>query len=202
MRLGILYTGGKDSSYAMFKASKENEIKVLISVISENEDSYMFHTPKMELINKQSEALGIPLIKIKSKGVKEKELEDLKKIIKEAVEKYRINGVVTGAIASNYQASRIQKICDELKIKCINPLWGMDQEKLLREIVKEGFKFKIVKVAADGLDEKWINRVIDEKAIDELIKLKEKYGINICGEGGEIETLVIDSPMHKFEIDI
>ena len=202
MRLGVLYTGGKDSSYAMFKASKENEIKVLISVISENEDSYMFHTPKMELIDKQSKALGIPLIKIKSKGVKEKELEDLKKIIKEAVEKYRIDGVVTGAIASNYQASRIQKICNELKIKCLNPLWGMDQEKLLREIVKEGFKFKIVKVAADGLDESWINRVIDDKAIDELIKLKEKYGINICGEGGEIETLVIDSPMHKFEIGI
>ena len=83
MKLGILFSGGKDSNYALFKANKSDEVTVLISLDSKNEESYMFHTP-IEEVDKQAKRLGIPLIKIKTKGEKEKELEDLKKAIKEA----------------------------------------------------------------------------------------------------------------------
>jgi len=198
MKLGVLFSGGKDSSYAMFKASKENEIACLISIFSENEDSYMFHTKNIENVKIQSKKLKIPLLIKKTKGIKEEELIDLKEAVKEAKEKYNIEGIVTGAIASNYQASRVKKICEDLELKSINPLWGYNQLKLLKELVENKFKVKIVKVAADGLEEeKWIGRIIDNKAIEELDRLSKKYGFNIAFEGGEAETIVIGSPMFK-----
>ncbi len=196
MKLGVLFSGGKDSNYALFKASKTDEVKVLFTLDSKNKDSYMFHTP-IDKVEEQAKKLKIPLIKFKTGGKKEEELSDLKKSIEKAKEEYKIEGIVTGAVASTYQASRIQRICDELSLWCFNPLWQMDQEKLLRNLLKDGFKFKIVKVAADGLDNSWINRIIDKKAIDELIKLKEKYGINPVGEGGEYESEVIESPLFR-----
>lgn len=196
MKLGVLFSGGKDSSYAMYKASKTDQVVVLISVISKNEESYMFHTP-IDKVEEQARKIRLPLIKVKTNGEKEEELKDLKKAIKIAIDKYKIEGIVTGAVESMYQASRVQKICDELDIYCLNPLWKMDQVDLLKDIVKDGFKVKIVKVAADGLDEKWIGRIIDERTINELIKLKDKYGISVCGEGGEYESEVVDGPIFK-----
>ena len=122
MKLGVLFSGGKDSSYAMYKASKTDEVKVLITIDSENKDSYMFHTP-IDKVQELSKKINLPLLKVKTEGVKEEELEDLKKAIKKAIDEYQIEGVVTGAVASTYQASRVQKICDELNIYCFNPLY-------------------------------------------------------------------------------
>ena len=193
MKLGVLFSGGKDSSYAMYKASKTDEVKVLITIDSENKDSYMFHTP-IDKVQELSKKINLPLLKVKTEGVKEEELEDLKKAIKKAIDEYQIEGVVTGAVASTYQASRVQKICDELNIYCFNPLWLKDQEGLLKELVNKNFKVKIVKVAGEGLDDSFIGRVLDDKLIEDLVKLKEKYGINVSGEGGEIETEVVEFP--------
>lgn len=193
MKLGVLFSGGKDSSYALFKAMQKEKVVCLISLISENDESYMFHTPT-DKVEEQAKKLKLPLVEVKTKGEKEKELKDLKKAVKIAIQKYKIEGVVTGAVESVYQATRVQKICNELDIYCFNPLWKIDQVQLLKEIVKERFKVKIVKVAADGLDEKWINRIIDNKAINELIKLRDKYGISVSGEGGEYESEVVEFP--------
>ena len=192
MKLGVLFSGGKDSSYALYKASKTDDVVVLISIISKNKDSFMFHTP-IDNVDEQAKRLDIPLIKVETEGEKEEELEDLKLAIKKSVDEYGIDGVVTGAVASTYQASRVQKICDELDIYCFNPLWQMDQEKLLREVTSK-FKIKIVKVAADGLDSNWIGKIIDDEVISDLLKLKEKYKINVAGEGGEYESEVIEFP--------
>ena len=197
MKLGVLFSGGKDSSLAMWKASKSNEVKVLISIISKNIDSYMFHTAEIEKVDEIANKLKIPLIKVITEGVKEEELEDLKLGIKKAIKEYDIEGVVTGAVASTYQASRVQKICNELDIECFNPLWQKNQVELLRELIENKFKVEIVKVAADGLDEQWIGKIIDDDVIEELIELRDENGISISGEGGEIETKVVDSPMFK-----
>ncbi len=202
MRLGVLFSGGKDSTFAMYKAMKENEIACLISVISENEDSYMFHTPNIHLCEIQAECIGLPLIKKITKGEKEKELKDLKDIISEAKKEFKIQGIVTGALASKYQAERIQKICDELNLKCVNPLWQMNQEDELRDIIKNKFKFVIIKISAYGFDKSWLGRVITNKDIDRLAEINKKIGINIAFEGGEAETLVIDGPIFKKKIKI
>ncbi|MBS3156962.1 diphthine--ammonia ligase [Candidatus Woesearchaeota archaeon] len=194
MKLGVLFSGGKDSSYALYKA--RNEVKVLITLDSKNKDSFMFHTP-IDKVQELSKKINLPLIKVKTEGRKEEELEDLKKAIKKAINEYQIEGVVTGAVASTYQASRIQKICDELEIYCFNPLWLKNQEELLREIVELKFKIKIVKVAADGLDESWIGKVIDKKNLEKLIVLSKKYRFSISGEGGEIETEILDGPIFR-----
>ncbi len=202
MKLGILFSGGKDSLYATYLAGKKNEIACLITVISGNKESYMFHTPNINLVDIQAEALDLPLVKIKSEGEKEKELEDLKTAIKTAIKKYGIEGIVTGAVASNYQASRVKEICNKLGMKCISPLWHKNQSELLNEIIQHGFKVIIVGVAAYPLDEKWLGREIDGKCIDELKQLEWKLKINPAGEGGEIETFVLDSPMHRKRIEI
>ena len=202
MRLGALFSGGKDSTYAIYKAMKEHEVACLISLQSLNPESYMFHVPAFEFIKQQAEALGIPLILVQTKGEKEKELIDLKKAIQEAKSKYKIEGVITGAIASAYQLTRVEKICKELDLKPVNPLWQINQVQLLNELLENKFEVIITGIAAYPLDEKWLGRKIDTSAIKDLENLQKKYGINPAGEGGEMETMVLDSPLHKKKIRI
>jgi len=203
MRLGILFSGGKDSCYSAWLAKKQgNELTCLISIFSENKESYMFHTPNINLVEKQAEVMGLPIIIQKTKGEKEIELEDLEKAIKKAKDKYKIEAIVTGASHSVYQASRIQKICDKLKLKCINPLWHKDEIKYLQELIDNDFKVLIVGVYAYPLNHSWLNRLIDKKFIDEVKILKEKYKIHPAGEGGEFESLVLNCPLFSKELKI
>ncbi len=197
MRLGVLFSGGKDSTLALYKAMKDNEIACLISVQSKNPESYMFHTPNINLVEHQAKALILPLIITSTKGEKEKELKELETAIAIAKSKYNLDGIVTGAVASVYQASRIQAICEKLDLKIINPLWHEDQVQILREIIKDKFKVLIIGVFGEGMD-KFLGKEIDEEFITEIIKSKEKYGINPAGEGGEFESFVLNGPIfHK-----
>ena len=202
MKLAALISGGKDSIYAMWKASKEHEIACFLTIESENKESYMFHTPNISLASLQARAIEKPILIGKTKGEKEKELKDLFGLIKKAKEKYNIEGVTTGALASVYQAERIQKICDDLGLKCINPLWQMDQEKLLKDLLKDGFKTIIVGTFAYGLGENILGKEINEETINVLMEAHKKYKIHPAGEGGEIETLVIDGPCFNKKIVI
>ena len=197
MRLGVLFSGGKDSCFALAESVKQNEVVCLLSILSENQDSYMFHTPNIELTSYQSKALDIPFLTKVTKGKKEEELEDLKILIKSAKSKYNIEGVVTGAVGSVYQSTRVQKICDDLGLWCFNPLWQKDQLKILNYLVKNKFEVLITGVFGYPLDESWLGKRIDSKIIAKLDKLHQKYGLNPAGEGGELETTVLDSPLFK-----
>lgn len=161
----------------------------------------MFHTPNILLAEKQAEAIGLPIIMHKTKGIKEEELKDLKKAIQEAKKKYNIQGLVTGAVASIYQASRIKSLCEELDIECINPLWKKDQIGVLKEVIKEKFDVMIMGVFALGMD-KFLGKKIDKVFIQDIKKLQDKYGVNPAGEGGEFESLVLDAPFFKKKIII
>lgn len=201
MRLGILFSGGKDSTYSAYLAKKEGyELVCLISILSKNPDSYMFQQIFQEDVQKQADAMNLPVIYQETKGVEEKELKDLEKAIKTAKEKFQIEGLVIGALASVYQASRVQKICSKLDLWCFNPLWQKDQFELLEELLKNKFKIKIVKVAAEGLDENWVGKIIDKVFLKEIKKLNEKYKVNPAGEGGEFETYVVNCPLFKREV--
>jgi len=203
MKLGVLFSGGKDSTYAAWLAKKEGcELGCLISLDSENKESFMFHTPSISRVVKQAEAMGLPIIVQKTSGVKEKELEDLKVAIKLAIKNYGIEGVVTGAVGSVYQASRVQKICNELNIECFNPLWQKDQLELLKELVKNKFEIILVGVFAYPFDEKWLGKKIDRKFILEMKKLQEKYKINPAGEGGEFESFVLGCPLFEKKLEV
>ena len=202
MKLGVLFSGGKDSAYAMYKAMEKDDVVCLISIISENTESYMFHIPNIGITNIQAEAIGLPLIQEVTKGVKEEELKDMKNAIKKAKSKYKIEGIITGAIASEYQAKRVRKICAELELVSVNPLWQKDQKTLLEEIVENKFDVMITGIFAYPLDETWLGRRLDAKTIEDLNELKRKFGMNPAGEGGEIETTVLDAPFFKKKVKI
>jgi len=196
MKTGILLSGGKDSLYAAYLAKKEkHKLVCAISVFSQNKDSYMFHTPSITKVKKQTEVMGIPLLVQKTQGKKEIELKDLELAIKKAKSKYGIEAITTGALHSVYQASRIQKICDKLKIKCLNPLWHKNEISYLEELITNKFDIIITAVAAYPLDKSWLGRKIDKKFIEDVTKLKEKYKIHPAGEGGEFETFVLNCPL-------
>jgi asparagine synthase (glutamine-hydrolysing) len=198
MKLGVLFSGGKDSTYSAYLAEKNGYgLVCLISILSKNPDSYMFQQIFREDIQKQADAMNLQIIFQETKGIKEKELKDLENAIKKAKKEFQIEGLVIGALASVYQASRIQKICSKLDLWCFNPLWQKDQFELLEELLKEKFKIKIVKVAAEGLDEKWVGKMIDKEFLKEIKKLNEKYKVNPAGEGGEFETYVVNCPLFK-----
>ncbi|MCK9292966.1 MAG: diphthine--ammonia ligase [archaeon] len=203
IKLVSLYSGGKDSNLSLWLMQKQGyEVSCLISVIPENKDSYMYQKPELEIIKKQAKALDIPLITKHTKGEKEKELLVLKAAIVEAKEKYDIKGVVSGALYSNYQKERIQRICDELNLKMFTPLWHKDQREELKELLDNNFEIMIVKIAGLGLTIKWLGKILNLKDLEELKKLNKKYGFNVAGEGGEYETIVLNAPNFKKKIKI
>lgn len=202
-KFGVLFSGGKDSVYSTYLAKKEGyEISCLISIFSSNKESYMFHTPSIERVKEQAEVMKIPLLIHKTLGEKENELIDLKDAIKFAKEKYKIEGIVTGAIQSVYQASRIQKICDELDLECFNPLWKRNEEEYLQELMDNNFEIVLVGVFAYPLNEKWLLRKIDKKFIEEIKELNRKYKIHVAGEGGEFESFVLNCPLYSRKLEI
>jgi ABC transporter with metal-binding/Fe-S-binding domain ATP-binding protein len=202
MRLGVLFSGGKDSTLALHYAKDKEEVVCLITLVSENKESYMFHTPNIDITALQAEALNLPQITKTTLGEKEKELSDLEEAIAEAAREFQIQGVVTGAVESVYQAERVQRICNKLDLWCFNPLWKRDQKALLEELLERRFKVVISGVFAYPLDEKWLGKQIDAPLISELLDLQQKYGISPSGEGGEIETTVLDAPQFKKKIEI
>ncbi len=197
MRVGVLFSGGKDSVLAMHRAAAFHEIACLITLISSNPHSYMFHTPAIEHTRHQSQALGIPQVAVQTTGRKEREVRDLQHAIQKATEEYNIEGVVSGAIDSIYQATRIQRVCYNLNLWCYNPLWQEDQGTVLREMLSKGYKAMIVGVFGYPLGEEYLGRVIDDEVVRHLLKLREEMGFNPAGEGGEIETFVFDGPLFK-----
>ncbi len=202
MKVGALFTGGKDSTYSAFLAGKENEVVCLMNMYSENKDSYMFHTVGDKLLEMQAGALSIPLERHKTEGVKEEELLDLRDFISDIKERYGIEGIVSGALASEYQYNRINAILEGLKLASITPLWHVDIEKYLNDLIKNGFHAMIVSVSADGLDESWLGKEIDSENLAKLINLSRKYRFNLGFEGGEAETAVLDGPNFKYRIKI
>jgi len=202
MKLGVLFSGGKDSCLAFAKTMKQHEMVCLISIISKNKESFMFHTPNIHITKIQAEAIGIPLISFSTEGKKESELEDLKKAVIKAKEKFGIEGIVTGAVRSAYQSSRIEKICKELGLICFNPLWMMDEIELLKEVKDSGITAIVSGVFSFPLEKEIIGKLIDEEFIKKMIELQKKYSINPAGEGGEIETTVLDAPFFKKRIEI
>jgi predicted ATP pyrophosphatase (TIGR00289 family) len=199
MKVAALCSGGKDSTFALWLAMKQgHEIERLVAMVPKREDSFMFHYPNIHLVDLFAECAGLPLLKAETSGVKEEELDDLER----ALRGLEIEGVVSGAIASEYQKSRIDSICEKLGLASIAPLWGREPIELLSEMLNAAFDIIITSVAAQGFDESWLGRKIDKGVLYDLVELNQRYGVSICGEGGEFESLVIDAPFFKKRIEV
>lgn len=198
MRLASLFTGGKDSTYATHLASSEGEIAYLVTVQPMREDSWMFHMVNTHLAPILARAQGIECVTVETLGEKELELEDLRR----ALRGLDIDGLVTGTIASGYQRSRVDEICKDLGLVHLAPLWGRSSHDLLDEVLDAGMVVVITVVAARGLDQGWLGRVLDAATARELKDRSLRYGFDVCGEGGEMETLVLDAPWFKGRLEI
>ncbi|GAA0665755.1 diphthine--ammonia ligase [Natronoarchaeum mannanilyticum] len=202
-----LFSGGKDSSWALYRAlERDLDVGRLLTVHPEG-DSYMYHVPATDLASLAAESVGVPLVDVRpddfeAEGVADSgaqgdaEVEPLEAALRELDAELEggVAGVTAGAVESEYQTSRIEALCDRLGIELFAPLWQRDPRELADEMLDTGFEIRIIQVAAQGLDESWLGRRLDADALADLEALSEEYGVHILGEGGEFETLVTDGP--------
>lgn len=193
-----MYSGGKDSNLALLRASREHSVACLIALKPRSVESVLYHYPNVELVGLQAEALGLPLVLEESPDDEEGGLAALRRALSRAVELYGIEGVVTGAVRSRYQASRFEAAAKSLGLSCLNPLWGWDEVELLREVVASGIVAIFTRVAGYPLGKSLLGRTLDDEAVELLARLRGY--VNPSGEGGEYETFVLDSPMFRMRI--
>jgi diphthine-ammonia ligase len=217
MKVIGLISGGKDSVYNLIECMKNNHEIVCLGhlqrpVESGEMDCYMYQTVGSEMASAIAECIGLPLIikTLKGKPVnlnleyvetEEDEVEDLFPLLKEAKEKYNIEGVSTGAIMSTYQKNRVENLCSRLGLTSLAYLWMRDQKELLLDMIKDGMNSLIIKTCTMGLEKGDLMKSIKELQ-PKLFELEKKYQVNVCGEGGEFESLTIDSPIYKKKINI
>lgn len=200
MKAVILYSGGKDSTMAVYQAMKnKDEVYALLAMVSKNKESYMFHVPNIHMVDYCAAAMEIPTVDVLTDGVKEEELEDVENALMRLKQK-GVECVYSGALESVYQKSRIDNICKRIGLKSVSPLWHVDAVEYMRQLVDEGFEVIISSVSAYGLTKDWLGKTITHEVIDELMELNEKYGVHPAFEGGEAETLVLDAPFYDRKI--
>lgn len=197
MRLAALFSGGKDSTYAIYLAENMGHVvEVLLTFLPQSIDSYLFHYPNIHLTPLQAEAMGRHHIIYPVAGMDEEEA--LKRALSEVAG--RVDGVVAGALASSYQRERMKRAAEKHGFTVLTPLWGQNPGELLRQMLRNGFEIMVVAVAAAGMDRSWLGRILDEEAVKELEALSERHGVNPAGEGGEMETMVLDCPLFRKRI--
>ena len=194
MRLASLYSGGKDSAFSLYVAEQRgHEVPYIVNIVPEDKASWIFHTPNLNCVPLFADAMGKKLVTGHSTGEEDSDMKGLR----DALDGLDVDGVVSGAVWSDYQWDRMNIVCGDLGLKFIAPMWRKDQDMLLDEIIASGIKAVIVGVYAEGLDESWLGRPIDAACARDLKKLRAKYGISIMGEGGEYESMTLDAPMFR-----
>lgn len=200
MKLASLYSGGKDSTYSIFLMEQAgHEVPLLVSVQPSDTDSMMFHTPNIEIVGEIAQSMRKKLLTARAE--KGEELAVLFRLIEQA-KGLGAEGIVTGAIQSDYQFTRIDMLCHEAGLRCFSPLWRKSQSLLLRDVIEAGIRAVVVATAAEGLGVRHLGRIIDRTFAEEIETLNRKTGVNQCGEGGEYETFTLDSPLHREELTI
>jgi diphthine-ammonia ligase len=204
VRIAALFSGGKDSTFSIYNLKKMgHDVVCLLTIIPRSENSMLFHFPNIIGTSYLAHALQTPLCQCEST---DPNLELEKKVLRSALyyakSKYLIEGVVHGGISSVFQKDAFEQVCKEVKLFIFSPIWGANPEIYMRELLESNFEIMITGVACEGLDSKWLGRVLDLKAFDELKEISKKYGVNLNFEGGEAETLVTDCPIYKKKVKI
>jgi len=213
-----LVSGGKDSCYNMLLAKRDgHEIVCLANLHPPDNkvelDSYMYQSVGSEGIKAMAVALQLPLYRKEITGTPKNtameykyepgdEVEDLYYLLQTVKHQNPdIEGVSVGAILSSYQKDRVTNVCNRIGLKALCYLWQRDQLELYDDMLQDGIDAIIIKVASAGLTSKHLGMTLKE-ARESLIEANKKYGVNICGEGGEYETYVIDSPLHESRVSV
>ena len=199
MRVAAVYSGGKDSTYAVHVARQRGwDVTHLVSIVPEDPASMLYHVPNLHLVPLLAEAFGIPLVRERAGRGEDAELDALRR----AVSSIDLDGLVVGAIASDYQHSRVNLVGHELGLRVFAPLWRRDPGQLLQDYLDAGIEAIVTSVSAEGLGPDWLGRTLDRRAADELLELHARVGLTPCGEGGEFETLVTFTPGFQQRLQI
>ena len=191
MRVAVLSSGGKDSSAAYWWAiCKGWDVAYLVTVTITGGDSHMFQVPGVAAVQYQAQLSGITWINVESEGIQEEEIDDLQS----ALEKLDIDGIVSGALRSDYQKSRLERMCQKLDIISWTPLWHQSSLEHMRNLVDNGFGIMLTGVSTEGMGEEWLGHTLSKELLTKLEQLSQKYRFNVDGEGGEYETLVLSGP--------
>ncbi len=203
MDVAVLFSGGKDSCYTIMKAIDANlNVKVLLTLYPKSEDSWLFHHPCIRWTKLQAEAMKLPIATYNIESDGEDEKFELSTHLQDIKNKFNVEGIAAGAIASQYQKKRMQDIAADLNLRMYTPLWNLEPSKLLLDQIESGLEIIIVSTAALGLDSSWLGKKVDQNLAKELDRLQEKHGVNPAGEGGEYETFVLDGPLFQQKIYI
>ena len=199
MKLAALFSGGKDSTYAIFLAKKlGHTVDILLTLYPYSDESHLLHYPNITFTQLQSESMNIPQLTEKITSVHpENEFEKLNSLIVRAKESFSIEGIVHGGILSKYQKDNFSLICKKNKLEIISPLWNKEPLSYMKELLDENFEYIISTVSSDGLDDSWLGRKINENDLDNLLTLQKKFNFNLNFEGGEAETFVINCPLFE-----
>ena len=199
MRVAALFSGGKDSTYAAYVAMQRGwEVTHLLSIVPEDRESMLFHVPNLHLTPMLAEAMSLPLLQESASAGEAGELEALRRIF----QRVDADGVVVGAIASDYQHQRVNRVAAETGLRVFAPLWRHDPRRLVRDYLAAGMEIVFSSVSAEGLDESWLGRRWDDDVVEDLLRVQDRCGVHPCGEGGEFETLVLDGPMFSKRVRV
>ena len=204
MKLGALFSGGKDSTFSIYQVRLNGHAVVCaITIFPRSEESHLLHHPNISATALQAKAMGIPQITAcTDSDDSQTEIYCLEEILEEAKAKFGIAGIVYGGIHSDYQKRIFETVCKKLNLKTFSPLWHTNQLEYLHQLIDLKFRFIITSVSAEGLDDSWLGKEITFQDVDKLNQLSSKYGFNISFEGGEAETFVIGSPIFSGKIKI
>lgn len=199
MKVAALVSGGKDSILALWCAQNDGwDVTHVVTVRPRVDDSYMFHAPNTRLGPLFAEAMGLAHVDVETAGEKERELDDLER----ALAPLGVDGFVSGAVASEYQRTRLECIGHRLGVKTFTPLWHKAPEEILRTVASPAWDVRFAAVAAEGLDESWLGERLTPACVERLLELRDRYGLHPAGEGGEFETLVLDAPCYRRPVEV
>jgi ABC transporter with metal-binding/Fe-S-binding domain ATP-binding protein len=204
MKLASLFSGGKDSTFAIYLAQKQgHEVTCLLSIFTKSEESHLLHYPNLQWTKLQSESMNIPQLTMHSESNEtDDELSALEKLLQNAKEQFHIEGLVHGGIKSQFQKEKFESLCSKLDLQAITPLWNKEPEQYMNDLLDSDFIFIMITVTSDGLDDTWLGKQITKSDIDTLKNLSVKFGFNLNFEGGEAETFVVNCPLFSNSIKI
>lgn len=198
MKVVAAWSGGKDSCFACYKAIQEGYEVISLLTFMQSEKQSNFHGLNVELLDAQSQAIGIPLVKrVTSPDTYEKQFKDaLWQLKSQGAE-----GLVTGDIyeVALHEEHWLERVCSEVGLKPIRPLWQGDTTKIFKGFILEGFKATVVRTKLEVLGEAWLGRQLDSQFLSDILKLDK---VDPCGEGGEYHTVVTDGPLFKKSIEL
>jgi uncharacterized protein (TIGR00290 family) len=193
MKVFVSWSGGKESALATYKAiSQGYQVSYLVNFVSEDGKRSRSHGINAEVLALQAEATGIPLVQVKTSW--EDYEENFKRVVTELKEK-GVEGGVFGDMDLEEHREWIERVCSELEIQPILPLWKMEPETLLAEFWDSGFKAIVV---ATRLEDSLLGRNLDEPLVEEVKRL----GSHPCGESGEYHTLVTNGPVFQRPFEV